>query len=230
MGNSRNRCIAYRRHRCRRCGVPANPPRSRRVSPHPCPSGAISATAHAGSLNGQNQIVVVLAVEKRHQSLFAGKSLVDEQVLLVVTHRISDVDRFKMHTSPSKITEFPGGGYTCHKPWKEKGTPIKTKGRNKDYYPIIGTCIHDIFAIYRQGCDNDNRNKALSLIGGYGLLNILAGHVDAVLRSADRFSTTFLKMRATAFATNIRLINPVEATLSKVWLSVIIKNFCVPQF
>lgn len=95
----------------------------------------------------------------------------------------SHSEREKKYLSPSKITEF--SGYTSHKPWQEKGTDIETKGWNKDNYTTIGTCIHDIFAIYRQGQTEDNRTKALSIIGGYGLSDVLAGHVDAILRSAD---------------------------------------------
>lgn len=92
-------------------------------------------------------------------------------------------ERERKYLSPSKIKKF--SGYSSHESWKEKGTHIETKGWNKDNYATIGTCIHDIFAIYRQGHDEDNRKKALSVIGGYGLSGILAGHVDAILRSAE---------------------------------------------
>ena len=91
-------------------------------------------------------------------------------------------EREKKYLAPSKLTEF--SGYTSHKPWKDRGTAIETKGWNEDNYATIGTCIHDIFAIYRHGSDDANREKALSIIGGYGLSDILAGHVDAILRSA----------------------------------------------
>ena len=91
--------------------------------------------------------------------------------------------REKKFISPSKLTEFRG--FVSHESWQEKGTAIETKGWNKDNYATVGTCIHDIFAIYRPTHDEDNRNKALSIIGGYGLSGILAGHVDAILRSAD---------------------------------------------
>ena len=92
-------------------------------------------------------------------------------------------EREKKFLSPSKIKEYCG--YSSHESWKEKGTDIETKGWNENNYDIIGTCIHAIFAIYRKGRDEDNRTKALSIICGYGLSNILAGHVDAILRSAD---------------------------------------------
>ena len=92
-------------------------------------------------------------------------------------------ERERKFLSPSKIKEYCG--YSSHESWKEKGTDIETKGWNENNYDIIGTCIHAIFAIYRKGRDEDNRKKALSIICGYGLSDILAGHVDAILRSAD---------------------------------------------
>jgi ATP-dependent exoDNAse (exonuclease V) beta subunit len=91
--------------------------------------------------------------------------------------------REKMYLSPSKITEFQG--YSNHVAWKETGVGIETKGWNKENYATIGTCIHDIFAVYRQGMNDENRQKALSVIEGYGLTGTLIGHVDAILRSAD---------------------------------------------
>ena len=104
------------------------------------------------------------------------------QTYTIIEKPIAHSEREKKFLSPSKIKEF--SGYFSHESWKEKGTVIETKGWNKDNYATIGTCIHDIFAIYRQGHDEDNRKKALSIIGGYGLSDILAGHVDAILRSA----------------------------------------------
>ena len=104
------------------------------------------------------------------------------QTYTIIEKPIAHNERERKFLSPSKIKEF--SGYFSHESWKEKGTVIETKGWNKDNYATIGTCIHDIFAIYRQGHDEDNRKKALSIIGGYGLSDILAGHVDAILRSA----------------------------------------------
>ena len=105
------------------------------------------------------------------------------QTYTIIEKPTTHSERERKYLSPSKITEF--SGYFSHESWKEKGTDIETKGWNKDNYATIGTCIHDIFAIYRQGYDENNREKALSIIGGYGLSDILAGHVDAILRSAD---------------------------------------------
>jgi len=87
------------------------------------------------------------------------------------------------YLSPSKIKAFDGG-YNAHKVWQEKGAEISTKDWG-DEYAAIGTCIHDIFAVYRPGQEEANKEAALRVIGGYGLAGQLAGHVDAILRSAD---------------------------------------------
>ena len=52
----------------------------------------VAAAAHAGCLNGEDKVVVVLAVEERHKALLAGKSLVDEKIFLVVPHGIAEID------------------------------------------------------------------------------------------------------------------------------------------
>lgn len=88
----------------------------------------------------------------------------------------------KRYLSPSKIESF--SGYTTHRAWTEKGAEISSKGWGSDY-ATIGSCIHDIFAVYRPGQDEANKKAALRVIGGYGLAGQLDGHVDAILRSAD---------------------------------------------
>ncbi len=52
---------------------------------------AVATALHSGGLDGEDEIVVVLAVEVRHEALLAGETLVDEEVLLVVAHRIAEV-------------------------------------------------------------------------------------------------------------------------------------------
>ena len=88
----------------------------------------------------------------------------------------------KRYLSPSKIEAF--SGYTTHRAWAEKGAEISSKGWGKDY-ATIGSCIHNIFAVYRPVQDEANKKAALRVIGGYGLAGQLDGHVDAILRSAD---------------------------------------------
>ena len=56
-------------------------------------SETVAAAAHAGCLNGEDKVVVILAVEERHKALLAGKALVDEKVFLIVPHGIAEIDR-----------------------------------------------------------------------------------------------------------------------------------------
>ena len=119
--------------------------------------------------------------------------------------------RDKKYLSPSKITTFQG--YSSHQPWGEKGIDIETKGWNKENYATIGTCIHDIFAVYRQGKNEENRKKALSVISGYGLAGTLAGHIDAILRSADWLYAQLQKHFPQTSADRIMNEYPFEMTL-----------------
>lgn len=52
----------------------------------------VAAAAHAGCLNGEDKVVVILSVEERHKALLSGKTLVDEQILLIVPHGIAEID------------------------------------------------------------------------------------------------------------------------------------------
>ena len=53
---------------------------------------SVASACHPGSLNSENKVIVVLAVEERHEPLLPLKRLVDEQVLLIMPHRITKVD------------------------------------------------------------------------------------------------------------------------------------------
>ena len=86
------------------------------------------------------------------------------------------------YLSPSKLEEFDG--FNAHTKWLEHGISIDTKGWGSDY-ATIGSCIHDIFAAYQKGKDELNHQVAISVINGYGVANQLAGHIDAIIRSAD---------------------------------------------
>ena len=88
----------------------------------------------------------------------------------------------KRYLSPSKIESFDG--YSSHISWKEQGTEMDHKGWGNDF-ATIGSCIHDICAVYRPGHQTENHTAAVNIVGGYGLAEILAGRIDALLRSAD---------------------------------------------
>ncbi len=101
--------------------------------------------------------------------------------MVVKPHQHTD-NRATRYLSPSKLQDFEG--YRSHRAWTETGYSISTAGWNADY-DKIGSCIHDIFAVYRQGEETFNRDAAVRVIAGYGLANLLSGHIDAILASAQ---------------------------------------------
>ena len=52
---------------------------------------AVATSLHSCGLNGEDKVIVVLAVEVRHKALLSGKTLVDEKIFLIVSHRITEV-------------------------------------------------------------------------------------------------------------------------------------------
>ena len=52
---------------------------------------AVASSFHSCGLDGQDKVIVVLAVEVRHQALLPGKALVDEKVFLIVAHRVAEI-------------------------------------------------------------------------------------------------------------------------------------------
>ena len=92
-------------------------------------------------------------------------------------------ERPKQYLSPSTICEY--AGYNSHHDFGERGIDLPTKGWNKADYATIGTCIHDFFAVFTHGDTEGNRRKAASVIGGYDLMGILGGHIDAIIASAE---------------------------------------------
>jgi ATP-dependent exoDNAse (exonuclease V) beta subunit len=92
-------------------------------------------------------------------------------------------ERPKQYLSPSTLREYKG--YNAHRKFGNRGIDIPTKGWNKADYAVIGSCIHDFFAVFIPGNKEDNRKKAASVIGGYQLMPILGGHIDAIIASAE---------------------------------------------
>ena len=88
----------------------------------------------------------------------------------------------KRYLSPSKLKSFDG--YNNHEEWKEKGGEIQHRGWGKDY-DEIGSCIHDIFAVYQPGQIQQNKDAAIRIIGGYGLTGKLVDYVEGIIGSAD---------------------------------------------
>ena len=52
---------------------------------------AVAPSLHSCRLDSEDQVIVVLAVEVRHQALLSGKTLIDEKVFLIVSHRVAEV-------------------------------------------------------------------------------------------------------------------------------------------
>ena len=87
----------------------------------------------------------------------------------------------RRYLAPSKIDSF--AGYSSHQRWNERGKKLEDKDWGKDY-ATIGSCIHDIFAVYRPDAADENHRVAVNIIGGYGLADKMVGHADAILSSA----------------------------------------------
>ena len=51
---------------------------------------AVASAAETSRLDGEYQVLVVGAVEERHQALLTCEALVDEQILFIVSHRLSE--------------------------------------------------------------------------------------------------------------------------------------------
>ena len=66
-------------------------------------SETISAASDPGGLYSENEVVVVLTIEERHEALLPCEALVDEKIFLIVAHRVSDVDGFDLPAVPFKF-------------------------------------------------------------------------------------------------------------------------------
>ena len=64
---------------------------------------AVATVGDTGRLNSENKVFVVRAVEKRHQALLPGEALIDEKVLFIVAHRVTEVNR--LH-APAVLFKF----------------------------------------------------------------------------------------------------------------------------
>ena len=66
---------------------------------------AVSSSFYASRLDSENEVIVILTVEERHEPLLPGKALVDEQVFLVVPHGISEVHVLHLPSMPFKLVD-----------------------------------------------------------------------------------------------------------------------------
>ena len=66
-------------------------------------SETVAPAFDTGRLDGQYQVIVVLTVEERHEPLLAGEALVDEQVLLIMAHRVTEIDVIDLPSMALKL-------------------------------------------------------------------------------------------------------------------------------
>ena len=66
---------------------------------------AVASSLHSCRLDGEDKVIVVLAVEVRHQSLLPGKALIDEKIFLIVSHRVAEIH---VNDLPSVALELMG--------------------------------------------------------------------------------------------------------------------------
>ena len=50
---------------------------------------AQSTPLYPSRLDSQDEIVIILTIEERHEALLTGEALIDEQVFLIVAHRVA---------------------------------------------------------------------------------------------------------------------------------------------
>ena len=65
----------------------------------------ITSTSNPCSLYSKDKVVIILPVEERHQPLFPCKSLVDEQVLLIMSHGIAKIHIYYLPTTAFKLVD-----------------------------------------------------------------------------------------------------------------------------
>ena len=69
---------------------------------------AVASIEYSGRLNGEDKIIVILTIEKRHETLLALEGLVDEQVLLIVAHGVAQIDILDLPAVTFKlVNDYP---------------------------------------------------------------------------------------------------------------------------
>ena len=69
---------------------------------------AVAPSLHSGGLDGEDKVVIVLAVEVRHETLLAGETLIDKEVLFIVAHGVAEIHVNHLPTVTLKlVTDYP---------------------------------------------------------------------------------------------------------------------------
>lgn len=64
---------------------------------------AVAPVGDTGLLNGKDKVFVIRAVDERHEPLLSGKGVLEEKILLVVVHRVSEVHRLNTTAVPLEL-------------------------------------------------------------------------------------------------------------------------------
>ncbi len=68
---------------------------------------AVASATDSCRLYGENQVLVVGAVEEGHEALFTCEALIDEQVFFIVSHRVSEIDGLHAPTvQPELVADY----------------------------------------------------------------------------------------------------------------------------
>ena len=67
---------------------------------------AVAPTLHSCGLDCEDKVIVVLAVEVRHQALLPGKTLVDEKVFLIMSHRVAEIHVNDLPSVALKLMDY----------------------------------------------------------------------------------------------------------------------------
>ena len=67
---------------------------------------AVATSLHSCGLDGEDKVIVVLAVEVRHQALLPGKALIYEKVFLIMAHRVAEVHVNDLPTMVLELIDY----------------------------------------------------------------------------------------------------------------------------
>ena len=67
---------------------------------------AVASSLHSCGLDGEDKVIIVLAVEVRHKALLPGKTLVDEKVFLIMSHRVAEVHVNDLPTMTLELMDY----------------------------------------------------------------------------------------------------------------------------
>ena len=61
---------------------------------------AAASSLHSCGLDGEDKVIIVLAIEVWHETLLAGEALIDKEVLFIVAHRVAEIHINHLPTMP----------------------------------------------------------------------------------------------------------------------------------